>query len=257
MISVCIYVNFMANRIIGISGESGVGKSTLARALTKKLNPSNGLCMDDYHKFDRYSSKWDKYSHYNPRANKMFLYYFHILLTIINVEFHLREYNHISGKFNKSRKIIPQKNNIIDGLLCYYGLIVNFISLKVYLENSLEVHNDWRFKRAKEIRQISDEIIHNRIKIRDREKKFIQKQLKNADIIVKINETENSSKTENLFVEISYFRKEHFIIDNSFDLEINHIIFSKQSGVVNFVINNEKEILWEVVSEFISRNFKV
>ena len=61
------------NTFVGISGDSGVGKSTLAKALENIIGEKNVVYLngDDLHKWERGDDKWKEVTHLHPGANYM------------------------------------------------------------------------------------------------------------------------------------------------------------------------------------------
>ena len=70
-------------KLINISGSSGVGKTTIATILVLVLSNLNKkvlhLCGDDLHKWERNSKNWNKFTHFNPKANNIDLGKKHLL----------------------------------------------------------------------------------------------------------------------------------------------------------------------------------
>ena len=59
--------------LIGIGGDSGVGKSTLTELLTDLFGPHNMSIIrgDDMHRWERGHNKWDEITHLSPKANHL------------------------------------------------------------------------------------------------------------------------------------------------------------------------------------------
>ena len=59
--------------IIGITGPSGVGKTTLSKLITYLYNIKDTLILsgDDLHKWERNDPNWNTYTHFNPDANNL------------------------------------------------------------------------------------------------------------------------------------------------------------------------------------------
>ena len=56
--------------VIGVGGDSGVGKSTLTELLTRLFGQNNVTIIrgDDMHKWERGHDKWNELTHLSPKA---------------------------------------------------------------------------------------------------------------------------------------------------------------------------------------------
>ena len=59
--------------IIGVSGDSGVGKTTLSNLISYLFNENNVLLLsgDDLHKWERNNPNWKTLTHFNPETNNL------------------------------------------------------------------------------------------------------------------------------------------------------------------------------------------
>ena len=61
------------NKLICISGTSGVGKTTIANLLSCIMENDSSIIIsgDDCHKWERNNEMWKKFTHLNPEANNI------------------------------------------------------------------------------------------------------------------------------------------------------------------------------------------
>lgn len=99
---------------IGIAGDSGVGKDTLAAALTDMFGRGSTTVLsgDDYHIWDRYGPMWRSMTHLNPRANYLAEFADHALALIDGRAVRSRHYDHQTGRFAVDVHV-PQNDVII------------------------------------------------------------------------------------------------------------------------------------------------
>src|SRR5271166_86767 len=109
-------------QIIGISGESGVGKSTVAEIISIFYELYNPIIIstDDLHKWERSSSNWNTTTHLNPDANNLDLGDDHLERLSHNKPIFRSKYNHTTGHFDPPLKIEPSKVIIVEGLHAFY-----------------------------------------------------------------------------------------------------------------------------------------
>ena len=86
--------------LVGISGNSGVGKTTLSKNLELVFgkNSVTNVKGDGYHVWDRNRSIWDTLTHLNPRANELDELYEDIGNLMFGKKINLSNYNHETGK---------------------------------------------------------------------------------------------------------------------------------------------------------------
>ena len=175
--------------VIGITGDSGTGKSTFANGLTKLFGTSATFNLegDDYHKWDRESPEWESKTHLNPEANRLFDLLNDLRGVLDGNSLKTRSYDHITGLFS-SPKLKSSKNLIlISGLhTLYLRDLVNemdksfFLSMDEGLRVALKVRRD-------SDRGRTEEYTLDQIEKRKEDfKRFISPQSERADVIFKI-----------------------------------------------------------------------
>ena len=94
--------------LVGIGGDSAVGKSTLADTLLSIFTPLNTTILrgDDMHKWQRGDEKWNDFTHLNPKANQLHkeLHFLKKLKTGHKIS--RRRYDHNTGQFTKRNQYL-------------------------------------------------------------------------------------------------------------------------------------------------------
>ena len=175
--------------IIGVSGDSGVGKTTLSNLISYLFNENNVLLLsgDDLHKWERNNPNWKTLTHFNPETNNLDLGYNHLTSLKNNHPIYRKKYNHDTGKFDNPVEISPKNIIIYEGLhSLYHKETLELIDLKIYVDTDEELTSEWKIKRDTLKRGYSKEEVKKNITLRKQDKKlFITPQKENADIIIK------------------------------------------------------------------------
>ena len=174
--------------IIGVGGDSGVGKSTFSAALQQLFGYDNTIliCGDDMHKWERGDVKWDEYTHLNPKANKLH----HEMESILNLKNGIKVqrnfYDHSNGKFTIPTELKSNKLVILEGLHPFYiSKMRESFDLKVFIKPTDELRLQWKLVRDMKSRNQTKEQIIESIKKRQADaEKFILPQEKYANVVV-------------------------------------------------------------------------
>ena len=176
--------------LLGICGDSGAGKSTIANAIESIFQKENTTIIhgDDMHKWERGNENWNKLTHLNPKSN--FLHNeISQLKAIKNGESIIRRhYNHDNGRFTKEKKFKPNNLVIFEGLHSFYiKPMRDLYDLKIFVKPSEELRKNWKVSRDTVKRGYSENKILKQINDRKEDsQKFIDSQMKYADIIIEI-----------------------------------------------------------------------
>jgi uridine kinase len=183
------------NKIITISGDSGAGKTTLAKELSRLFEKQGMKTLlyecDRYHKWERGDENWKIFTHLHPEANNIEESVQDIALLKTNHSIIQRDYDHINGKFTIGESIVPSSIIIVIGLHVLYDSKINSISdLKIFLDPNEKVKNNWKIWRDKEERGYSKKQVESQIEKRyPFYSRFIEPQKENADLIISFKET--------------------------------------------------------------------
>ena len=242
------------NKIIAISGSSGVGKTTISRLISIALPNEKTLVFsgDDLHKWERGDNKWQTYTHLNPEANNLLLGYEHLKILKSNNKIIHHSYNHDTGKFDSSGDVYPAKFIVYEGLHALYDVRVRDMSwVKIFVDTDEDLKKEWKIKRDTQKRGYTKEQVEKTIKRRSAdEQKYINIQRKHADVIVRFKKNENgqiiltydliNTEAKELMdiLEIAYDKHFSFInVCNS--LSTNFDLVQSRGGNVSYKINDK------------------
>lgn len=136
--------------IIGIAGESGVGKSTIAEMLCAYYGIENVVVLstDDLHKWCRNDKNWENFTHLNKEANNLELGDQHLEDLKNGKPIYRSVYSHKHGYFEAPIKIFPKDIIIVEGLHAFYTeKSKENIDKKIYVETEENLRVHWKIIR--------------------------------------------------------------------------------------------------------------
>jgi uridine kinase len=176
------------NLIIGVGGDSGVGKTTLLNNLQNLLGDKLlQIEGDGEHKWERGDKNWNKFTHLDPKANHIHRQSEAISSLKHNETIFRSEYEHSNGKFSKPKKIKPTEFIVIAGLHPFYlPKLRKNIDLKIYIDTDETLRRHWKIIRDTQKRGYSVQNILEQIELRMEDAgKYIYPQKEFADMIIK------------------------------------------------------------------------
>jgi len=197
--------------MIGLAADSGCGKSTFMRRITKLFggdpvpptggNPDSNtllsdlttvVCLDDYHSLDRFGRSEQKVTALDPVANNFDLMYEQTKAIKDGKSIEKPIYNHVSGLLDPAETIGPAPVYVIEGLHPFYDERVrDLLDFKIYLDISDEVKFAWKIQRDMAERGHSLESIKASIEGRKPDfDAYIDPQKKYADVIIQVLPTQ-------------------------------------------------------------------
>lgn len=176
------------NLVIGIGGDSGVGKTTLFDKIESIFVEKVLLIEGDgEHKWERGNENWDKFTHLDPKANHIHKQSEAIFSLKNNETIYRSEYNHSNGKFTEPKKVSPKDYIVISGLHPFYlPKLRKNIDLKIYIDTDEKLRRHWKIIRDTKKRGYSTEKILTQIEARLGDAaKYIYPQKDFSDLIIK------------------------------------------------------------------------
>ena len=173
--------------VLGIAGDSGVGKTTFSKGLATVFGERSlvEVSGDDYHNWERSSPMWKTLTHLDPKANRLFELVRDVQSLMDGEVVKARQYDHVSGRFlpqeiRKTKDVI-----LVEGLHTLYPkqLLQEFdVSFFIEMEESLRLF--FRIKRDTEERGHSKEVVLSEIEKRKADsEKYIKPQSARADVV--------------------------------------------------------------------------
>lgn len=184
--------------LIGISGESGVGKSTIASIIAMYLGSADTLRLstDDLHKWERGDPNWDSLTHLNPAANNLELGDIHIADLAAGKPIYRSVYNHDTGRFDPPVRMTAKKYVLNEGLHAFYtDAMEETIDLKVFVDTDEDLRVHWKLIRDTEQRGYKYNSVIDAIDKRRADSGPIRaRQLGIADVVIRLG-TESKIKS--------------------------------------------------------------
>jgi uridine kinase/ribulose-5-phosphate 4-epimerase/fuculose-1-phosphate aldolase len=136
--------------LIGIAGDSGSGKSTLASLFEDLFGSSHTAVVagDAMHKWERGHSKWQKFTHLDPRANELHHDLRYARLIQSGADVYRRHYDHHSGTFTAPEKLESKTLAIFEGLHAFFlEDMRSALDLKIFIMPEEQLRTHWKVRR--------------------------------------------------------------------------------------------------------------
>ena len=247
--------------VLGIAGDSGVGKSTFSSGLARVFSGQSlaEVSGDDYHNWDRSSPMWRTLTHLDPKANRLFELVKNVRDLIAGESVKARHYDHVSGRFlpkqiKKSRDII-----LVEGLHTLYPRqLIEELDLGLFIGMDEELRLYLSIKRNTKDRGYKKEEIIKALekRIADSEK-YIKPQADRANVIFSL-----------LLINKELFKSNH-VIDSNIKLKVTikngiyyHELVRILIGVCGLTVNIDSvdergEVILEISGEVLSEDINL
>lgn len=180
--------------LIGVAGDSGVGKSTFLRRLSDLFGEEflTVICLDDYHSLDRKQRKDTGITALDPRANNFDLMYEQLKALKHGQSIDKPIYNHETGAIDPPEQIDANHIIVVEGLHPLYDERVrSLLDFSVYLDISDEVKIAWKIQRDMAERGHRYEDVLAAINSRRPDfSAYIEPQKKFADVVIQVLPTQ-------------------------------------------------------------------
>jgi phosphoribulokinase len=184
--------------MLAVAGDSAAGKTTLTAGLVRTLGPDRvtGVCVDDYHRYDREERKSLPFTPLHPDCNYIDIMEQHLQLMATGHSVLKPVYDHKTGTFGRPELIEPREFMIIEGLLpLHTELARECFDITVYLDPAEELRREWKIKRDSAKRGYTREQVLKELEHREEDAAaFIRPQRANADIVVRFAAPEGGAE---------------------------------------------------------------
>lgn len=239
--------------LLGIGGNSGVGKSTLAKSLEHVFGSDKvtTIAGDDLHKWERGNQNWQKITHLNPKANNL-----HAEISFLNqlkngCSIQRRHYDHKTGKFTKFLSIKPNPLIIFEGLHTFFlEEIKHKYDLRLFIKQDADLYVHHKIIRDMKKRGYTKADVLKNIKNREKDsEQFIETQKNNADILLHIGTStpikNPGNETEQLHMMFT------LTLPNTFDIDPLIALLSKSTDIdISHDFNKASEQVLMLKGEF-------
>ena len=173
--------------VLGISGDSGSGKDTLAGAIEGLFGTHSvaHISGDDYHSWDRDQPLWQTTTHLNPRANDLTSMLNSVVELSESRPVSVKRYDHSIGRFASAISLRQNDFVVVSGLLVFYTpQMRERCDLRVFLDMDENLRRYLKIQRDVTQRGHSLEAVVASLDSRsDDSKRFIKPQGQHADIV--------------------------------------------------------------------------
>jgi uridine kinase len=176
--------------ILGIAGDSGAGKDTLADAIAGLFGGHSVVKLrgDDYHLWDRQKPIWQVMTQLNPMANDLEGYCNDLISLTDGKSILSRYYDHKTGKRSKPFRIISNDFIIASGLhSLYLPMIRECCNLMIFLDIDEKLRRYFALKRDVNQRGHTVDVVQGSFENRESDsERFIRPQSTHADLILSL-----------------------------------------------------------------------
>src|SRR6266699_3158860 len=201
--------------MIGIAGDSGSGKDSLAHLLSGLFEERHTtvLAGDDYHRWPRGHDAWKRTTHLNVHGNRLYEQQDHALAMFMGETVRKSSYDHASGKFTAEQNVDPNHIVIFQGLHSLSTPEIRKVyDLKIFLDPEEDLRYLWKVRRDCAERGHSPDQVVRALEDRSEDRgRYILPQRQFADIVVRwTRRTPDADSGPDLVLEV--------LALNSFDL---------------------------------------
>lgn len=230
--------------LITIAGDSAVGKSTMTKLLTEYLGTKfvDKLELDSFHLYERNDEMWKKITHLNPESNNLDEYKLTVESLLRGNTSLVKNYNHLTGKFDSDSRKKIKNFLIIEGLhALYYDSLNHKFDLKVFLDLEENIKNTAKLKRDKERGKTEISILEEIAYRKKDYLKFIKPQEVSADVYINTLKRSDISISLNIRFPYQHYSELKSILNDLPGVKI--LETSVKHELVNFDLQiNKKDI---------------
>lgn len=176
--------------VIGIAGDSGAGKSRLAKQAAAMLGETHVtvLCMDGYHKETRQQRAHSGILPLDPKANDLARACRDVSALKEGRAINIPSYDHVSGTFFDEQMVQCREILLIEGLHVLYPELSSVVDFGIFLDPSTFIKQSQKLSRDMRERGYDAQCAHDKIAKRNGSfEKWIVQQREAADLSIAIN----------------------------------------------------------------------
>lgn len=231
--------------LIGVAGDSGSGKTTFAALVENIFSKKEVVVIagDDMHKWERGDEMWTKYTHLDPRANKLHAEMQYVYDLKSGLGINRSHYDHDTGKFTLPIRFESKKVVVLEGLhSLFLDKMRRAFDLKVFIQPEEELRLHWKIRRDSEKRGYTKEkVLEQILKRRDDSEKYISVQSKYSDIIISLK---NEYKLGEMIGEVDAPVDVYLEITCSNNIDLGKLLDEISKSVeIDFIVRDEKQII--------------
>lgn len=176
--------------VIGIAGDSGAGKDTLADAMTGLFGSHSvvHLSGDDYHLWDRQKPMWQVMTHLNPMANNLEGFANDVVALTDGRSIASRHYDHKTGKMSHPVRVRSNDFVIASGLhALFLPMLRQCYDLSIYLDINEGLRRHLKIQRDVQQRGHNVERVITALERREPDaERFVRPQIAHASLILSL-----------------------------------------------------------------------
>ena len=174
--------------MLAIAGDSATGKTTLTAGLVEALGAARvtGVCVDDYHRYDREERRSLPFTPLHPDCNYLEIMEQHLRHLATGQPILKPVYDHATGTFGRPELVEPTEFIIVEGLLPLHSKLARAcFDVTVFLEPEEGIRREWKIRRDCRKRGYTPEQVVAELDRREPESAaYIRPQRAHADIVV-------------------------------------------------------------------------
>ena len=143
------HTRLKVNKLIAITGPSGVGKTTISKIISVCLGYEKTIIIsgDDSHLWERDDENWKFITHLSPLANNLNKEFIDLSALKNNEAIDRAHYDHTTGRFTKPNSIQPKEFIVYEGLHTMHGDLSQLADISFYIDVEPSLKNEWKISR--------------------------------------------------------------------------------------------------------------
>jgi phosphoribulokinase len=233
--------------VIGVSGDSGSGKTTFTNAIRQIFGPDlvATITLDDYHRYNREERKRLDITPLHPDANNLSQLETDLARLKEGYAITKPVYNHATGTFDPPVPFASKKIIILEGLhTLFTPRLRELIDFSVFVDPDPEVKFAWKRQRDTKKRGYSLAEVAEEIERREKDyEEFIAPQRCLADAVIRISASrygKEKGQTENIYrISLLQHRMNQQVADVDLNIDLYSLLsFHDHDFMIEFSTEN-------------------